>query len=460
MTLRTQLVALVAGALLISLAAGMILIAVAASHWAKTEIDADARMARQLVQARLTEEAEEAESPDRIVELMQSLEATHHLHARYLENGAAAPRVADEDDDKPVESTAPSWLSSVLGVPPSVQEIPVTIRGKDAGKIVIATDPSAEIARVWQLIRIGLLAIVAVSASTLALVTAGLTRGLRPLGNLAEALSRVGDGDYSARIGATGPTEIALLGRHFDLMAEQLQTMQRHTRALTAQLLAVQDRERRDIARDLHDELGPCLLAANLDVSALIRLNQGERRDAVEDCAQGLAQVLDQMQGLVRRMIGRLHLESAEPFDLGAATADLAGFWRERCPEITWHVTQWDRWPELSAEQAVPLHRIVQEAVSNAVRHSGARHVSIDCIQEPDAVIVQVRDDGSGIGEHAKAGFGLSGMRERIEASGGTLDIASVAGQGTIIAARLPVARLPRQAQNGANSANLGLEAV
>jgi two-component system sensor histidine kinase UhpB len=236
--------------------------------------------------------------------------------------------------------------------------------------------------------------------------------------------------------------------------------MQRHTRALTAQLLAVQDRERRDIARDLHDELGPCLLAANLDVSALIRLNQGERRDAVEDCAQGLAQVLDQMQGLVRRMIGRLHLESAEPFDLGAATADLAGFWRERCPEITWTVTQWDHWPDLSAEQAVPLHRIVQEAVSNAVRHSGARHVSIDCIQEPDAVIVQVCDDGSGIGDHAKAGFGLSGMRERIEAVGGSLHIASGTGHGTVIAARLPVARLSRPGQNRAESAKLGLEAV
>jgi two-component system sensor histidine kinase UhpB len=459
MTLRTQLVALVAGALLISLAAGMILITVVASHWVKTEIDADARMARQLVEARLAEEAEEAESSDRITELLRSLEARHHLHARYLENGAVTSREPDEDDG-PADSATPAWLFSLLGVRPSIEQIPVSVNGKAAGEIVIATDPSTELSRIWDLIRIGLLAIVVVSASTLALVTAGLTRGLRPLGDLAAALSRIGGGDYSARIGATGPTEIALLGRHFDLMAEQLQSMQKHTRALTAQLLAVQERERRDIARDLHDELGPCLLAANLDVSALIRLNQGERRDAVEDCAKGLGRVLDQMQDLVRRMIGRLHLESAAPFDLGAATADLAGFWRERCPEITWQVTPWDRWPELPAEQAVPLHRILQEAVSNAVRHSGARHVSIDCIQEPDAVTVQVRDDGSGIGDRAKAGFGLSGMRERIEALGGSLDIASGAGQGTVIAARLPVALPPRPGQNGSQSANLGLEAV
>jgi two-component system sensor histidine kinase UhpB len=345
-------------------------------------------------------------------------------------------------------------------VQPSIQEIPVSLHGKEAGEIVIATDPSAEISRVLQLISIGLLAILAVSASTLVLVTAGLTRSLRPLGSLASALSRIGGGDYSARIGATGPTEIARLGRDFDLMAEQLQTMQQDARALTAQLIAVQERERRDIARDLHDELGPCLLAANLDVAALIRLNQGERRGDVEDCAKGLGQVLEQMQGLVRRMISRLHLESAEPFDLGAATADLAGFWRERCPQISWHVTSWDSWPELPTEQAVPLHRILQEAISNAVRHSGARHISIDCVQEPDAVVVRVRDDGSGIGDHAKAGFGLSGMRERIEALGGSLDIISVARQGTVIAARLPVAGPVGSGHNKTRPTNSGLEAA
>jgi len=459
MTLKIRLVALVAGALAISLAAGGVLIAAAASHWVQTEIDADAQMARQLVEARVAEEAEETESPDRIVELMESLEARHHLHAKYLVNGAE-PTPTAESDDFSAQGTAPAWLAPLLGVRPSVQEIPVSTNGQSTGKIVLTTDPSTEISKVWQLIRIGLLAIAVVSASTLALVTVGLTTSLRPLGDLAGALSRIGGGDYSARIGATGPTEIALLGRHFDLMAEQLQSMQRHNRTLTAQLLAVQERERRDIARDLHDELGPCLLAANLDVSALIRLNQGQRREAVEECAQGLGRVLDQMQGLVRRMIGRLHLESAEPFDLGAATADLAGFWRERCPEITWRVTPWDGWPELPPAQAVPLHRILQEAVSNAVRHSGARQVSIDCIREQDAVIVQVRDDGSGIGDHAGAGFGLSGMRERIEVLGGSLDITSAAGLGTTVAARLPLVQPDRPDAHTSEPSNFGLETV
>jgi two-component system, NarL family, sensor histidine kinase DesK len=146
----------------------------------------------------------------------------------------------------------------------------------------------------------------------------------------------------------------------------------------------------------------------------------------------------------VRRMIGRLHLESGDTFDLGAATADLAGFWRERCPEITWHVAPWDRWPGLPPTQAVPLQRILQEAVSNAVRHGAAKNVYIDCAQEADATVVQVRDDGVGIPEQIPAGFGIPGMRERIEALGGSLTIDSRRGQGTTVVARLPAAGTAR----------------
>jgi two-component system, NarL family, sensor histidine kinase UhpB len=446
MSLKVRLIALVAGALLISLAATLLLIGLSASKWVQTEIDTDARMARQLVQARIAEEAEESESPNRIADLLHALETTHDLHAQFVSNAAAtaAPEATDDDDDLPATTrSAPSWLGPLLGVRPTVQKLPVTRDGGTQGWIIITTDPGTGIARVWRMIEIGLAAITLFSILTLALVAFGLSQGLRPLGRLASGLTRIGAGDYTSRVGNEGPTEIALLGRHFDLMADQLQSMQTRTRALTAQLLAVQERERRDIARDLHDDLGPCLLAANLDVVALARLNQAQAqtpaRDGVEECARGLRDALSRMQGQVRAMISRLHLESGDAFDLGAATADLAGFWRERCPEITWHVAPWDRWPELPPARAVPLQRILQEAVSNAVRHGSAKNIYIDCTQQAGATVVQVRDDGIGIPEQIPAGFGIPGMRDRMEALGGSLTIDSQ-GRGTTVVARLPAA--------------------
>jgi two-component system sensor histidine kinase UhpB len=446
MTLKARLIILVAGALLISLAGGFVLIALYASQWVQAEINTDARMARQLVEARVAEEAEETESPERIVDLLASLEASHQLHARYIPAGADPSPSADAF---PVQGPAPSWLAPLLGVRASIQEIAAPRDGDGQGRIVITTDPATGIAKVWQLVKTAFLGIFLFSVSTLALVAFGLTHSLRPLGQLASGLSRIGDGDYSARVGHAGPTEIAQLGRHFDRMAEQLQLMQARTRALTAQLLAVQEHERRDIARDLHDEIGPSLLAANLDVTALIRLNRSGRNDAVEDCAQGLSGVLNRMQGQVRMMIGRLHLESAEPFDLGAAAADLVGFWRERCPEITWHLAPWDEWPEVSAERAVPMHRVLQEAVSNAVRHSGARNVTITCAVEGDGIVMRVRDDGNGIKASTSTGFGITGMRERMAALGGSLTVEAAPGEGVAVVAWLPLEtaagdRLPR----------------
>jgi two-component system sensor histidine kinase UhpB len=435
MSLKARLIALVAGALLISLAATLVLVGLSASEWAQAEIDTDARMAGQLVQARIAEEAEESESPTRIIELLHALEATHHLRARFLSADHASE---SEEDDSMDPVSAPSWLGPLLGVRPSVQKIPVMRDGERQGWIVITTDPASGVARVWRMVEIGLIAIVLFSISTLALVASGLTRSLRPLGQLASGLSHIGAGDYSLRVGSDGPAEIAMLGRHFDLMADQLQSLRMRTRALTAQLVEVQERERRDIARDLHDDLGPSLLAANLDVLALIRLNRAQDREAVEECALGLKGVLNRMQGQVRLMIGRLHLESAETFDLGAVMADLVGFWRERCPEITWHLAPWDHWPELSPAQAAPLRRILQEAVSNAVRHSGARNIYIDCTRDSNMMVVGVRDDGVGIREQTQTGFGISGMRERIEALGGSLTIVTGPTEGTTVAARLP----------------------
>jgi two-component system sensor histidine kinase UhpB len=327
-----------------------------------------------------------------------------------------------------------------------VQEVPVTRGGRAIGRIVIATDPATEIAKVWRLIETGLVAVCAVSGSTLLLVTMGLSRGLRPLARLADGLRRVGDGDYAARVGSSGPSEIALLGRQFDAMAAQLQRMQGRMRQLTSQLVAVAERERREIARDLHDELGPCLLAANLDVSALIRLNQGRQREAVEDCAKGLAGALDRMQTRVRRMIDRLHLGSVEPLDLGAAVTDLVGFWRERCPEIAWELAPAECWGSIPEAIAPSLFRIIQEALGNAVRHSGAATIAVNCQSAGEETVIRVADDGSGIPAGAPAGFGLSGMRERIEALGGRFVIATGAGQGTTIEARLPAAAIARSA--------------
>ncbi|HLY55609.1 MAG TPA: ATP-binding protein [Stellaceae bacterium] len=431
MPLALRLIFLVAGALLFSLLAGGVLIFVGAAEWVQAEVDNSSQVAHELVDQRLAEAAEEGESPERLTELLASLETDYRLHAVYETEGQAPPETR--------AAPAPrSRLSLLLGVHPTVQAIPVAVAGLPPGRIVLTIDPEPEVARVWRAVELSLAAITLISTATLILVAIGLTRSLRPLRQLTEALSRVGTGDYSPRIDTAGPREIALLGRQFNLMADQLRHMRTRTRALDAEMAAVRERERREIARDLHDELGPCLLAANLDVAAVDRLNRGGDRRAVADCAAGLATALARMQDLVRRMIDRLHLDPADTVDLPASIGDLVTFWQERCPEIEWRTDLHAAGEDMPDVAALALLRVAQEALANAVRHSGAAHIAVAFAAEEAGFVLTVMDDGAGMAPDTRDGVGIAGMRERIVTLGGRLEVRSGPGRGTTIVASLP----------------------
>jgi two-component system sensor histidine kinase UhpB len=435
MSLGARLTLLLIGPLLLSLFVSGALIVRSASDSVKREIAASVNVAQLLVRARLNEMREERESDERIIALVDSLSDNPHL------------RVTVSVDDTVAASRPPAlfaghqrhWFAWLLGVQAETFEIPIENGARKSGQIVITTDPDSEVLKAWDASAIDLLTVSAFGGSAMLLVYVGLSRSLRPLSRLGKALARVGQGDYSARIGASGAREIAVLCSHFNAMATQLQEMRFHTQALTAQVLAVQERGQRELGRDLHDELGPCLLAANLDVATLLRLNRTDQRDAVNECAEGLNALIMRMQDQVRGLIGRLRLDDPGLFDLSGAIGELVDFWGERCPHLAWRVASDEQWNALQDTWNRPVFLMVQEGISNAVRHSGATAIAVTVEFDEDGIQITVADDGHGFSPDAKPGFGLSGMRERLEAIGGGITIATAAGQGTTLIARLPV---------------------
>ncbi|GGF12817.1 sensor histidine kinase [Aliidongia dinghuensis] len=434
MSLGARLTLLLIGPLVLSLLVSGVLIVRSASLSVKREIAASVNVAELLVQARLKEMREESESEARLDALANFLSNDPHLHVTVSADGAlAASRMGGQTAEQ-----RGHWFSWLLGVHPETIEIPVENAADAPMRIVITTDPDGEIRKAGEASVIDLLTVIAFGVSAMFLVYVGLSRSLRPLTRLSAALARVGQGDYSARVGASGAREIAVLGSQFDAMAGQLQEMRSRTQALTAQVLAVQERERRELARDLHDELGPCLLAANLDVATLLRLNRTGQSSAVRDCAEGLDGLIRRMQDQVRSLIGRLRLDEPALFDLGAAIGELADFWRERCPALTCQVAEAERWNSLPPPWGRPVFLMVQEGISNAVRHSGATTITVTVAFSDAGAQIAVADDGHGFTQGAKPGYGLCGMRERLATIGGSVDVTTTAGQGTTLVARLP----------------------
>lgn len=199
-------------------------------------------------------------------------------------------------------------------------------------------------------------------------------------------------------------------------------------------LLEGQETERRRLARELHDETGQAL------ASILLGLKSLEREVGAEPLAV-IRELVDSALGDVRRLTVELRPPALDDFGLAAALERLAGVIGERS-SLTVDVNVNLPSGKLPAEHETALYRIVQEALTNVVKHAAARSVSIVVSGSAGSVRAIVEDDGNGfaagtVREHA---LGLVGMRERAQLLGGRLDVESAPGAGTTIVVELPLA--------------------
>jgi signal transduction histidine kinase len=199
------------------------------------------------------------------------------------------------------------------------------------------------------------------------------------------------------------------------------------TRSLLAE--SARDSERLRLSRELHDVAGHKLTALKLNLAALARDPRLQGVDQVALCARLADELLADIRGVVAQM--RQH----DGMDLGAAVAILAGPF----PRPRMHLDIADDARVGSVAQAEAVLRAVQEGLTNAVRHSQAQNLWVVLRRERDALRLDIRDDGRGSGE-VRAGNGLSGMRERLEAVGGGLDVRRTDTGGVHLQAWLPVA--------------------
>ena len=213
---------------------------------------------------------------------------------------------------------------------------------------------------------------------------------------------------------------------------------------LSQRLLNVRDDERRKIARDLHDSTGQTLAALRMSISMLQEDCQAEpaRLAMVSD----LAQLADQAIEDIRTMSYLLHPPLLDEVGFAcAAEWYIEGFAKRSGINVTADITPS---PErLPKRTEIALFRVLQESLTNVHRHSGASDASIHFKHKAEAVVLEIRDFGSGIPEErlrsldtvsAETGVGLAGMRERLHELHGKLEIESD-GRGTTMRATVPV---------------------
>jgi signal transduction histidine kinase len=221
---------------------------------------------------------------------------------------------------------------------------------------------------------------------------------------------------------------------------KELQESATRLQRLSHRLLTVQEEERRHLSRELHDEFGQLLATVALHLHAAKAVAGAKAQGSLDESIA----VLQQAGAQVRSLALELRPTMLETGGLESALRWLAEQHQQRTGIVTrvvGHVT------EVSGDLAIACFRVVQEALTNVVRHAHARHVWIELSQREGFAELVVRDDGVGFDvtrtlERAASGgnLGLLGMRERVEILGGHLKIESRVGEGTRICIALPLA--------------------
>jgi signal transduction histidine kinase len=235
--------------------------------------------------------------------------------------------------------------------------------------------------------------------------------------------------------------------------AQQLEMLNRELRRLSSSLIAMQDEERRRIARELHDGLGQELTAAKMIVDGI--LLQDASNSVGRHAAADASSMIDRAIQQVRSISHLLHPPLLDEVGLLSALRwFLEGVTKRSGIETFLDVRPTD-FPRLAPELETAIFRIVQEALNNVFRHSGAKNVWIAIQQSDSQLIVTVRDDGKGVGESVMEfrpgciGMGLGGMRQRVKEFGGELRL-DKANPGTLVEVVVPTKASPQHRESSA----------
>lgn len=343
---------------------------------------------------------------------------------------------------------APDWFSRLIDANFEAIEIPLS-----SGTLKLIPDSSRAILDAWD------------DACNLLLLIVGFVMGinclghwlvgrmLQPMEHILVGLSEMERANFSARLPQFASREFSRVSEAFNRLASTLASSLSENRRLehdqnvAALVRRCLEEERRSIARELHDELGQCITAIQT-IAISISNRAQDASPEIHGSARTIASVAGRMYDSVHHMISRLREAAPVEQDQVPSLPAFVDAWRLRHPDIDVNFNSridHNEFDCMSQEVSLAAFRIVQESLTNIARHADATQVDIllQC-DDSERLQVVIRDDGRGLDYEsidASTGFGVLGMRERVESLYGTFCLTSAPGQGVCVTAQLPLTR-------------------
>ena len=434
-SLRVRLIVSFTVVLILVLLPSSVLVYWHAVHKVDVELRAAAAVGANTIHNAM-DDAEEAATPRRHLELLiADFNGDRHLQVTLIDPGG---RLLYQSTPLKPSDPAPEWFYRLLARRSSTTAIALPAPFGRVGSILLRTDGHNEISEVWDDTVLTLLILALLCGLNTALVYWVTGRALRPLKTLSAAFARLGAGNYGLRIPELGPREFAQVSRGLNRLARQLEDAEARRLKLEQQLSDVQEEERAELARDLHDEIGPLLFAVGVDLS-MIQHDEAVRGSDLATRIGAVRESISRIYADIKRILGRLRRATASELGLSQAVENLLAFWRARYPTVEFRCEVPDE--DFGAAVDDAIYHVMMEGLSNALRHGHPTCVTVTVRRVEGHVVASVRDNGRGFGPAGIGrGFGLASMEQRVHALGGTLQVsASPDAIGVTVVARIAV---------------------
>ena len=436
LSLRTKLSVLVGVSIALAVGLCLSLFLVNAASRVRSESDSAFKLAHDFVHSAIIGIQNSKHPGEALQRVVEEANSSRHIRI-YSEKFTSTDRELRE------VTPPPAWFSRLLAATSQRDEIEIAISGQRFDKITIETSSLDEISEIWQEIKwISLASLIIIFIISIMIVWV-VSKTLSPINDYVAALNRLDSGERNINISNNRTPEFQIISDRINTLAKTLHALDDENHILIQKMIKVQDDERKDLARDLHDEYGPALFMARVGI--------GEVRKKVDKLSQSSSfheewaivdGTLDKLQQINRRILGRLRPAALEEVGLSGAVEAMVQSWREAHPNIALSCALSQDHFVLDEHRALTAYRIIQEALTNIYRHAHATQASVqieeDKVEDKSCLKIIIADNGKGINLDISQGVGLRGMKERILSVEGELKIINN-GSGTRIEAIIPL---------------------
>jgi two-component system, NarL family, sensor histidine kinase UhpB len=337
-------------------------------------------------------------------------------------------------------NAAPGWLVRWLAPPPTTEVFPILFQGEPRGELVMSSEPADEVNEIWEelVFLIGLLS--AISVGIVSLIWLSTSIALRPLRELISGLDRLERGEFGG-LREIRVAELRNVGEQFNRLAKSLARTEADNQLLIDRLMSVQENERKELARELHDEFGASLFGIRAAASCIIDAasSRTTRSNEIIEQAEVISSLTDTIQKHNYRILERIQPIVLDQMGLCKALRHLVDEWCARYHDCNCTLELPVSDPLLSEKISIVIYRVVQECLTNVARHANAKNVHV--VMSVDAkqmISICIADDGVGVPQDFRFGFGFLGMNERVRKLGGRLLVAGRREKGVLIEVSIP----------------------